>query len=182
MGIPHEVGGVQSHLGGDVHDALVHLGFGHLGEVGQQRLLDDVVNRHAGVQGGVGILEDHLDLLAVLLHGLGIDLGEVHRLPVPGGIENLALGGLVGPDDAPPQSGLATPGLAHDADGLPLVHREAHVGHGPDADALGVETHMDVLHIQNLLLTAHASLPPSLPHPPQAPSLGQPVQAKHATW
>ena len=72
------------------------LGFGHLGEVGQQRLLDDVVNRHAGVQGGVGTK----DLFSHPMHPYTESLlsavpvadptQQMERIPLEGEIPNPA--------------------------------------------------------------------------------------------
>ncbi len=52
-------------------------------------LRDDLADRHSGVQGGIGVLEDDLHLLAQLLHLPGLYL--MMSSPV---VENLARGGL----------------------------------------------------------------------------------------
>jgi hypothetical protein len=49
------------------------------GEVGE-RLGDDVADRHARVQRGEGILEDHLEVLALLAQRLSVQPGEVDTL------------------------------------------------------------------------------------------------------
>src|SRR5581483_5848208 len=44
------------------------------------RLRDDLADGHAGIERGVGILEDHLHLLAHADHRLAVEPGEVHAL------------------------------------------------------------------------------------------------------
>ncbi len=65
----------QTHLGHHGAHLLLHL-FPWQGRVeGDEGLGDDVAYGHAGVQGGQRVLEDHLDLLALLPQGVLLELG-----------------------------------------------------------------------------------------------------------
>ena len=68
--LPHQAHVVQQFI-----DPLAPLLLGGEFGVKIQRLPDDVHDRHTGVQGGIGILKDHLDTLAV-----GEQLGAVRWL------------------------------------------------------------------------------------------------------
>ena len=136
VGIPAQIGLVQPHLTGDAVHRLLDLPPAHGGIIAQG-LADDVKHRHPGVQAGVGVLKDHLDILAVLFHlGLG-GFQEVDD-PLLRVEKDLAGGGLDPPDHAAAQRGLAAAGLTHDADGLPLVHRQGDVRQGLDAGPLAL--------------------------------------------
>ena len=92
-----------------------------------ERLADDVADRHAGVERGVRVLEDDLDVAAQLAHRaalLGVDVD-----PVEG---QLAGGRLLQPHQHPAQSRLAAAGLADDAERLALVELEGDAVDGLD--------------------------------------------------
>ena len=55
-------------------DIIVGFFLGSDNVVGKQRLGDDIPHRHPGVQGRIGILKDHLHLLA---QGLQLLLGQM---------------------------------------------------------------------------------------------------------
>ena len=90
-----------------------------------QPLADDVGDGHAGVQGGVGVLEDHLDVLGELLALLALQVRHVLALK-----EDLAVRGLVQADDGAAERGLSAAGLADQAEGLALFDGEGDVVHG----------------------------------------------------
>ena len=81
MGIAHGVLGVEADGLHQLHDPLAALLFVGAQLVDVQRLADDVLHRHAGVQRGVGVLKHHLHLLAVGQH-IFLHLGAQHRLAV----------------------------------------------------------------------------------------------------
>ena len=85
----------------------------------------NVHDLHALVQGGVGVLEDHLHPAGELLV-LGSALLAHHFLAVK---DDLAVGGLVELDDGATQGGLAAARLTHEAQGLALVDVKGHVVH-----------------------------------------------------
>ena len=89
-----------------------------------QRLGDDVAHRHARVQGRVGVLEDHLDLLAHPAQLLATQLGHVH---VPE--EHAARRGGLEPNDDPAQRRLSAAGLADEAQRLALPDHQVHAVH-----------------------------------------------------
>ena len=93
--------------------------------VDQEALGDDVADGHARVQRGVGILEDDLHLAAQGLEFGGAQVEDI--LPVE---EDRACRGRDQAQDGAGDGGLAAAGLAHQAEGLPLAHGEAHVVHG----------------------------------------------------
>ena len=79
---------VQAHMVHQLQDARHALLLGLIELMDIQRLADDIGHGHAGVQGGIGILEDHGGLLAELLDiGGGLQLFAV--------IPDLAAGGLI---------------------------------------------------------------------------------------
>ena len=91
-----------------------------------------------GVQAGHGILEDHLHLGA---QGVVLCVAQVSAdvLPVKG---DPACGGVVQPDDAPADGGLAGAGFAHQTIGLAGVDLKAHVVHSLNGEVL---VHLEIL-------------------------------------
>ena len=87
-----------------------------------QGLAHDLAHRHAGVEGGAGVLEDDLHLAPVGQH--------VHGDPVLAVVDGRAVVddparcGVIQPDDGAPQRGLAAAGLADEAQGLAPVDGE----------------------------------------------------------
>ena len=81
-----------------------------------QALGDDVADDHARVQGGLGVLEDHLHL--AVQNACLLALRPVDVLAVE---EHLARRGLVEPHQDPSRRGLAAPRLPHEAKGLAPV-------------------------------------------------------------
>ncbi|EGJ74926.1 putative peptide ABC transporter ATP-binding protein [Streptomyces sp. Tu6071] len=103
------------------------------------RLADDVADRHPGVERGVRVLEDHLDVAAHRLQGAAGELRDVLAL-----VADRAARGLLQVDEHLGDGRLAAAGLADDAEGLaaPQVEVDTVDGlHGADLaledDALG---------------------------------------------
>ena len=138
VGVAGSVLGVQAHQLHQVQHLLAALGLGGVELVHVQRLADDVLNGHAGVQGRIGVLEHHLHLLAVGQHVHDVGLAQLHRVAlgvhlglagfvqVAGVKDDLAVvldaaaGGLIQLQKAAAHGGLAAAGLAHKADDLTL--------------------------------------------------------------
>ena len=103
--------------------ALIVFGFELRVEI--QRLADDIHYRHSRIQGGVGILENHLHFFAVwqqLFFGKPADI-----LPVK---NDFAFRGLIKPGDRPSNCGFAAAGFAHQAKGFVAQNMKVHVIHG----------------------------------------------------
>jgi hypothetical protein len=86
---------------------------------------DDIPHSEPGVQGRVGVLEDHLYFGAELDHFSGVELADVRPLE-----ENLPGGRLVQTEKASPDGGFAAPRLAHQPESFPLADGETHSIHG----------------------------------------------------
>ncbi len=71
-------------------------------------LANNATHRHAGMQGGIGVLKNDLHLAPQLTHGLRLQRGDVHALEY-----NLARSGLDEPQYRPPGGRFATAALAH---------------------------------------------------------------------
>ena len=116
----------------------------------------NIPNGHAGVQAGVGVLEDDLHLPAEgeHIHGgfhpafgaavfiqnrasvgvlEGAPAAVVNHFPV---VEDAAVGGLVEAEHGPAHGGLAAAGFSHQPQGLPLADEEGDVVHRLDPAAL----------------------------------------------
>ena len=119
------------------------------------RLGDDVADRHARVQRGVGVLEDHLQVAAHLAHLATVELRQVLALE-----DHLAGGRLVELQDGATGRGLAATGLAHQTERLTLLDVEGDAVDGLDRadlaledDPLGQrEVHHQVLDLEQRLL------------------------------
>ena len=85
-------------------------------------LLDGGRGGEARVEGGVGVLEDHLDVLVDTLELGPVELGDVLVA-----VDDLARGGAVELDDAAAERGLSAARLADDAEGLSFIHVERDV-------------------------------------------------------
>ena len=77
---------------------------------------NDLDDGLAGVNAGVGVLEDDLQILAQGTELPLADLGDILAL-----VDDLSGGGLHQAEDASAQGGLAAAGFAHYADGLALL-------------------------------------------------------------
>jgi hypothetical protein len=91
-----------------------------------QRLADDLADRHARIERGERVLEDHLDLAAQLLQGVRAGLGQVLALE-----QRPPRGRLLQPQDQPPDGGLAATRFADEPQGLAGLDGEIDIVHGP---------------------------------------------------
>ncbi len=92
-----------------------------------QRLADDVAHGHARVQGGIGVLEDHLHPAAHLPQRFALQLGQVLALKV-----DLTSRRAIELQDGPSGRRLATARFAHQAQGLALQDVKANAIHRLD--------------------------------------------------
>ena len=109
-----------------------------------QRLPDDVADRHAGVQGRIGILKDDLHFPTVL--------GNVFRRNANAFVDHFAAGGLVQVQKAPSNGGLAAAAFADQTQRLARVDGKADAVHrlqGRILEPAGVDGEI-LLQIPNL--------------------------------
>ena len=125
---------VEAHQVDELLDARRPLAAGEHVGVDAERLGDDVAHRHARVQGGVRVLQHHLDVAAHLTELAGVEGRDVPTL-----VEELTLGGLLQGHDEAPERGLATAGLTHHAQGLAAVEVEVHTIDGADVAVHALE-------------------------------------------
>jgi hypothetical protein len=92
-----------------------------------QRLGHDPGSRHARVQAGVWILEDHLHPPPDASQGRAFDGGDLLTFE-----DDLATGWAVQAQDRPPHRALATTGFAHQPDGFALPDRKRNAVDRPD--------------------------------------------------
>ena len=138
VGIPGGVLGVQSYIAHQFQDPVMPFRLGGVQLVHIQGFPDDVRDGHAGVQGRVGVLEDHGGLLAELVQVLFRD----HLFPV---IPDLAGSGFVQLQDSTAHGGLAAAGLSHETQGLALPDLEGDIIHCLQVTGLeGVDIDLEV--------------------------------------
>ena len=106
---------------------IVHILAGLADVVRLERLGDDIMHRHAGVQRGVRVLEDHLHLAAD-----GLQLALFHMGNVLAVQDDLALARLIDADDGTRAAAFAAAALAHQAEGAAPAQRKADIVHGVD--------------------------------------------------
>ena len=95
--------------------------------VDDQRLLDNLFHPLAGVERGIGVLEDDLSLFSQLTQLLPLKIAD--RLTVEG---DIPLSGGFQPQEQPSHSGFTTAALSHQPQGLPLLDGEVHPVHRLD--------------------------------------------------
>ena len=99
-----------------------------LGEpVGLHALEQQRLDRLARVQAAHRVLEDHLDVLALVAQGLALERGDVLAVE-----HHRALGRRLQVEDGPAQRGLAAPGLADQAVGLAAADLQVDAVDGVD--------------------------------------------------
>ena len=110
--------------------------------VDEQGFADYIEQGHARVQGGEGVLEDHLHLPAQGLQLVPGQIGDVDHCAVIGAEENLSCGRLQRAHDTAGGGRLAAAALSYDAEGLSSEHAEiqavncADLTHGALPEAL----------------------------------------------
>ena len=136
--------GQQAHIQQRLTDFFVPLGGGEVGPDVHQALAHDVAHLGALVQGGLGVLEDHLHLLDDLpvqcVGNFAVDLLAL--------VEHLTAGGGQDAHDGPADGGLARAGLAHQTEGLALIDGKVCVLDGLVGFAAGAVSHLEVFHLE----------------------------------
>ena len=167
MGVAAGMVAVQPHQIQQVSDLFFPLFLAGIQVVDVQRLPDDVADRHAGVQGRIGILKDDLHFPTVL--------GNVFRGDANAFVDHFAAGGLVQVQKAPSNGGLAAAAFADQTQRLARVDGEADAVHrlqgrilepaGVDGKVLlQIPDFQQMLRLRNLLfkLFTHEAFPPSV--------------------
>ena len=134
MGIAGHEAGVEADGQHQVGDPLLELaGAAGLAEV-VQRLGDDLGDRPARVEAGVGVLEDHLQVLALGAQGLALELGQVLALE-----PHAARGRAVELERGAGSGRLAAARLADHTQRLTGVELVGDAVHGADGGHLALE-------------------------------------------
>ena len=106
----------------------------HFGKVNFQGFGKDGANAKTRIEGVVGVLEDHLDLLAVGAEGGAVQRGDFLAV-VKGG----AGGGILEANQNPTKGGLARATFTDEAKGGALVDLEGDIVEGLDHTGLALE-------------------------------------------
>ena len=167
VGVATGMVAVQPHQIQQMSDLFIPLLFAGIQMVDVQRLADDVADRHAGIQGRVGILKDDLHFLPVL--------GNVFRGDVNALVDHFAAGGLVQVQKAPTHGGFAAAAFPYQTQRFARVDGKADAVHrlqrrvlepaGVDGKILlQVPDLQQMLRLRNLLfkLFTHEAFPPSV--------------------
>ena len=125
---------VQTHDPHQLLDLLFAFNLVRIEPEDLEWLGDDVAHRHAGVEGGVGVLEDDLHLLAQGVELLRGDVGNVLTVEI-----DLAVGGVQKTQHHAAQRAFTAAGLAYHAQGLALRDGEGHVIHGVELAGGGLK-------------------------------------------
>ena len=135
---------VQAHLFQQLIDLLGALGLVLVQVMHVHAFGHDVADGHAGVEGGVGVLKDHLGLPLV-----GKQLAALEGVDVPAPVEHLAGGLVVHAKAGAAAGGLAAAALAHKAQRLAFMDGEGDVVHGVQGAAMAeVEVFFEVFDFQ----------------------------------
>ena len=134
----------KSHGLHQLRHPLVDLFLGLEDLVGSDRLTDDLADSLAGIQRGIGILEDQLHILAQCPQLAGTELADV--LPLK---DDLAAGGFDQPQDGAPCGGLSAAGFAHQTQRPATFQGKADVVHRVQHTAAGLEMLDEVSYLQN---------------------------------
>ena len=92
--------------------------------VGKERFCDDIPDRHPRVQGGIGVLKDHLHILPERLQTSLTQPCDLLPLKI-----DLPLRRLIDPYDSACESGFSTAGLPDNSQRPSTLQRKAHPFH-----------------------------------------------------
>lgn len=119
--------GVESHFGEELRDAL--LASRAAGEfVDVERFTDDVLDGHAGIERGVGVLEDDLHAAAHFFEIVSIEGSEISTIE-----GDLARGGFGKAEDGSANCGFAAATFADKAQSFSAVNVQVNPLDGGDA-------------------------------------------------
>ena len=116
---------VHPHLSEKPHHRLVDLLFSLGKPVDHQRLCQNIVDGHSGIQGSVRVLEYHLNLLSHVSHFFAVIAPDI--LPVQ---NNFSVCGLNELADSLSESGFSASGLSYDSEHFSLLYLKIHIVHG----------------------------------------------------
>ena len=112
---------------------------------------------HPRVEGGIGVLENHLHLFAVGHKPTGVQVGDILAI-----ISDFSAGRVIKPNDGPPGRRLSAAGLAHQPEGFPpvyckgnIIYRFDIVGFASDNAAYFFKVHFQVFHFHQMF--SHAA-------------------------
>ena len=106
----------------------------HFGKVNFQGFGKDGANAKTRIEGVVGVLEDHLDLLAV-----GAKSGAIQRSDFPAFVKGGAGGGILETNEDPAEGGFARSAFADEAEGGAFVDLEGDIVECLDHAGLALE-------------------------------------------
>ena len=146
VGISHIETPGKTHGLHHLIDLLINLGSIFADLIDQQRLRNQLPDRHTAVQARIGVLEDHLDLWPNLLH---FPLGKSRNIfslkkDLPGC-------GRFQAEKRPSQRGFSAAGLSHHAHRLSLRDTEIHIVHRMEKSRRCVEIFFQVSDLKKLL-------------------------------
>ena len=95
-----------------------------------QRLRNRIADGHAGIQGRERVLENYLNLIAVVNHLLFVQMGHIFALKA-----NDAVGAFQQMDTGSSQGGLTAARFSHQAHGFPFVDGKRHIVNGMNRTA-----------------------------------------------
>ena len=143
----------QTHSLHQLRHLLIDLRAGFICTGHEEGLCDQLLHGHAGIQAGVGVLEDHLHILADLLELLALALGDILSVK-----NNPSGGGLVQAKHRAAKSRLATSGLTHHAQRLTLLDLQGDAVHGVQLSLLvDLKILCEILHLNQCLAHDHTS-------------------------
>jgi hypothetical protein len=127
VGVSGEGGGVEVDFGEEgVEAGREAFGWGFV--VDAEGFGEDLADRHAGIEGGVGVLEDDGDVAAEAAEVAGWEGEEVYRLRgVRGGVGKGAAGGFDEAEEEAGEGAFSGAGFADEAEGLAAVEVEGDV-------------------------------------------------------
>ena len=139
---------VQAHFFQQAVNFLGALGLVLIQVVDIHALGDDIADGHAGVQGSVRVLEDHLSLPLI-----GEQLTAFQGVNVLAPVEHLSIGLVVHAQAGAAAGGLAAAGLAHQAQRLALTDAERNVVHRVQGAAMAeIEVFFQVADFQHNII------------------------------
>ena len=139
---------VQAHFFQQAVNFLGALGLVLIQVVDIHALGDDIADGHAGVQGSVRVLEDHLSLPLI-----GEQLTAFQGVNVLAPVEHLSIGLVVHAQAGAAAGGLTAAGLAHQAQRLALTDAERNVVHRVQGAAMAeIEVFFQVADFQHNII------------------------------
>ena len=131
MGIAQQMLPSQPHPLHRPQGDLLPLGPAHSGDA-PQRLGDDLPHQHPGIEGGHGVLKDHLKPPAGCIPPPPGARREFHRRIAGRGEPDRSLGGRQQPGGGAGEGGFPAAAFPHQPQAFPPLERQIHAVHGPE--------------------------------------------------